>query len=110
MKKIKRKHGEGHPAVLTLRFSLHHSFQQQDAKAAAAFYLLGRTELMIAERELSFIPSKNIEVIERTGKWLTCSKQKLENEGCTGTGPGCWLINPFYFKQLLHDTVYIIQT
>lgn len=40
---------------------------------------------------------------------MICSEQKLENDGCTGTGSGCWLTNPF-FKQLLHDTVHVIQT
>lgn len=59
-KKVTWKYGEGSPAVPILRFSLaiHHSSQQQDAKAAAAFYLLGRTTLVIAERAQFHIVQK----------------------------------------------------
>lgn len=62
---------------------------------------------MIAEIELSFTLCKKYRSYSKNWKMV---EQKLETEGCTGTGSGSWLTYTFYFKQLLHDTVHVIQT
>lgn len=56
----------------TLRFSLaiYLSFQQQDAKAAAAFYLLRITMLMTAEIELSFTLCKKYRSYSKNWKMV----------------------------------------